>query len=58
MERFKSLAATDIPIILLTNRELEPFDPYEDFENDQLPYPYAFTLNEMALNSRHVYLTD
>lgn len=58
MERFRTLAAEEIPMILLTNRELEPFDPYADFENIQLPHRYAFTLSEMALNSRHIYLTD
>ena len=58
MDRFKALAAEDIPMILLTNRELEPFDPYEDFKDVQLPHPYAFTLSEMALNSRRIYLTD
>lgn len=58
MERFKALATEDISMILLTNTELEPFDPYADFENVQLPHRYAFTLSEMALNSRHIYLTN
>ena len=53
---FKQLKADHILPILLTNQELEPYDPYENVRNANLPFPYALSLKEMAANSDHIYL--
>jgi len=53
---FRRLAERRVPLILLTNRELEPYDPYEEYRDVALPERYAFTLDDMAANSRFIYL--
>ena len=49
------VADQDIPMILLTNREMEPYDPYWEDESD-VPEKYARSLGEMARNSMKRYL--
>lgn len=55
---FQGLADNDIPSILFLNKELEPYDPYADYESDKLFDKYPATLNAMAFNSRKLYLKD
>jgi len=55
---FKELAKVHIPIILLTNKELESlYDIYEAYEEKGLPRMYAPALSEMSSNSRRIYLS-
>ncbi len=53
---FRQLKADHIRPILFTNRELEPYDPYEEHRTVKLPFPYALSLEEMAANSDYIYL--
>lgn len=53
---FKNLASENIPLILFTNKELEPYEPYEEYEKNELPYYYANTLEQIAENSKAIYL--
>src|SRR5262249_18355549 len=53
---FKSLHQDRIPVILLTNRELEPYHPYWDAATD-IPNKYALSLRDMATNSAARYLS-
>lgn len=52
---FKKLKAENIYSILLTNKELEPYEPYEEYRDSHLPRQYAFTLEDMAFNSEYIY---
>lgn len=54
LDLFRNLIEHGVGLILFTNRELEPYDPYE--EADGLPCPYASSLEEMARNSAVRYL--
>lgn len=57
LEVFTKLSEENIPIILLTNRELEPYYPYgEASDTEQLPQKYALDLSGMARNSVFRYL--
>ena len=59
IDLFKKLKEENIPIILLTNKELEPYDPYEEIEKvHNLPEKYAFDMAGMARNSEYLYLRD
>ena len=49
------VADQDIPMILLTNREMEPYEPYMEDESD-VPEKYVHSLGEMARNSMKRYL--
>jgi len=53
---FKKLTKENINPILFTNKELEPYEPYEEYNKSDLPRPYAFTLEDMARNSSYIYL--
>lgn len=55
---FKRLRDERIYPVLFTNKELEPYDPYEEYRTESLPRQYAFTLGDMAMNSAHIYLRD
>lgn len=54
--RFKALFQDRVPIILLTNKELEPYRPYEEEEGEKLPHKYPHTFSEMAQNTAARYL--
>lgn len=54
---FKNLFKEDQRLILLTNKELEPYNPYwEDEDVDKLPHKYALRFLQMAGNSYYRYL--
>lgn len=53
LELLKALKE-DASVILLTNKEMEPYDPYDD--TDGLPHKHVSTFDEMARNSEHRYL--
>jgi hypothetical protein len=47
--------------IMFTDTELEPYDPYEGYRKEtekKLRHPYATNFEEMAINSRYLYLED
>lgn len=55
---FKGLREKEIFVILLTNRELEPYEPYLESDDEKLPDKYAHGLQEMARNSEARYLLE
>jgi hypothetical protein len=55
---FKDLKKENIDCILFTDKELEPFDPYEEYRDKELPYKYPMLLKELAINSKYIYLND
>ncbi len=55
---FKSLQAEYIYPVLFLNKELEPYELYENHQNNKLPRPYAFSLEDMAINSEYIYLRN
>ncbi len=59
IDLFKQLKKENIPIILLTNKELEPYHPYWEIkEVDNLPEKYALDMAGMGRNSEYLYLRD
>ncbi len=59
IDLFKQLKKENTPIILLTNKELEPYHPYwETHESDNLPEKYALDMAGMSRNSEYLYLRD
>jgi hypothetical protein len=54
--RFEKLKSENVPFILLTNRELEPYHPY--WSDNKVPYKYALSMNEMAENGYSRYLDE
>lgn len=57
IKRFKYLASQRKIPILLTNLELEPYEPYWEHPKEKtLPHKYVHTFREIADNSKHVYL--
>lgn len=58
IELFKKLKEENIPIILLTNKELEAYHPY--WENKELPkeYIYVFDMEQMSRNSLYLYVQE
>jgi hypothetical protein len=56
LERFRKLRDDEVPVILLTNRELEPYEPYLEDEDGSLPERYAHSFADMARNSEARYL--
>ncbi|NMB80611.1 MAG: hypothetical protein GYA14_02200 [Ignavibacteria bacterium] len=59
IDLFKKLKEENIPIILLTNKELEPYHPYWEVEKaNNLPEKYALDMAGMARNSDYLYLRD
>jgi hypothetical protein len=54
---FKQLESENIPVILLTNKEMEPYHPYWDIEEvPGLPQKYAHDLSQVRRNSIYLYL--
>ena len=57
LARFRAVKDEGYGVILLTNRELEPYYPYlESPEDEKLPGRYAHSLMDMAANSAFRYL--
>lgn len=57
LELFRALRRDHIPVVLLTNRELEPYNPYWDDGTD-VASRYALSLADMARNSVARYLAQ
>ena len=58
ISRFKKLVSEGVKIILFTNSELEPYEPYyKHAKKDSLPSRYAHNFRELAMNSRYIYLS-
>jgi len=59
IKRFKDLVASGIIPILLTNTELEPYEPYDHYrkQNITIPQPYGSSFEDMAQNSLSIYLS-
>lgn len=55
IELFKKIAEKDICPALFTNKELEPYEIYDEYERDKLPSRYAVTLSAIAQNSYSIY---
>ncbi|MEK7183594.1 MAG: hypothetical protein AAB776_03085 [Patescibacteria group bacterium] len=56
---FKGLIEKGYRIVLFTNRELEPYEPYwSDGDGENLPQKYAHSLEDFSANSRARYLSD
>jgi len=53
---FKNLEKKKIGFILFTDKELEPFDPYEEYKDKELFSIHPMSLKELAINSKHIYL--
>lgn len=52
-------AMSDYDLILLTNREMEPYHPYyESDDKDKLPATYAVSFDDMVVNTSFRYFTD
>lgn len=59
IDLFKKIKEENIPIILLTNKEMEPYHPHwETPEVDNLPKKYALDMTGMSRNSVYLYLRD
>lgn len=62
IRQFKKLRSDNVPIILLTNQEIEPYFPYAPFGSEgsasKVPHEHAVTLREMAENSDVRYLGE
>lgn len=60
LNRFKPLAAQNMCPILFTEKELEPYDPYDYYHDKKIdiPHPYTHSFKEMAKNSYDIYLKD
>ncbi|WP_448589089.1 hypothetical protein [Thermodesulfobium sp.] len=59
IDLFKKVKEENIPIILLTNKEMEPYYPYREIpEVDNLPEKYARDMTDMNRNSIYLYLRD
>jgi len=57
IELFRALQREGILPILITNKEIEPYHPYWEDDNERkLPHKYANSMHEMALNSEYRYL--
>ena len=58
IQLFRKLRKENVPVVLLTNGEMEPYEPYWGKDADNLPARHALTLREMARNSEFRYLRD
>jgi hypothetical protein len=56
IELFRGLVGERVPVILFTNGELEPYDPYWRSVDKGLPLRHPLTLADMARNSEVLYL--
>jgi hypothetical protein len=55
-ELFATTKKDGYPAILLTNREIEPYNPYYNgSEEEQLPHRYVDSFDEMVRNSEFRY---
>lgn len=58
LDRFRAAQKEGHSVIILTNRELEPYNPYyESSDAEKLPAKYAQSLAEMSANSTFRYLS-
>lgn len=55
---FHNLTQKKIPIILFTNKDLEPYHPYWERDDKNIPSKYAHTMWEMHKNSVYTYLKN
>jgi hypothetical protein len=55
MDRFRAVWERHIHLVLLTNHELEPYEPYSDDDAKSLPRSHAMTLSDMAANTSQRY---
>ena len=53
---FKNLEKKKIGCILFTDKELEPFDPYEEYKDKELFSIHPMSLKELVINSKYIYL--
>jgi hypothetical protein len=53
---FKNLEKEKIGCILFTDKELEPFDPYEEYKDKELFSIHPMSLRELVINSKYIYL--
>jgi hypothetical protein len=58
LKLFQSLSDEGVPLILFTNRELEPYQPYGDDGAGNLPVQHPMTLEHMVRNSEYRYLSS
>jgi DNA-directed RNA polymerase subunit RPC12/RpoP len=57
IELFAATRKEGYPVILFTNKEIEPYNPYYDGdEQEQLPHRYVHSFDEMVRNSEFRYL--
>lgn len=57
MELVSAAKAEKYSVILLTNKEIEPYNPYyEGEDSDKLPHKYVHSFDEMVRNSEYRYL--
>ncbi len=57
MELFTATRNEGYLVILFTNKEIEPYDPFHDAdEQEQLPHRYVHSFDEMVRNSEFRYL--
>jgi hypothetical protein len=57
IDLFRTAKAENYSVILFTNKEIEPYNPYyEGDDSDKLPHKYAHSFDEMARNSEYRYL--
>ena len=57
LDLFKGAESEGHSVILLTNKEIEPYNPYyEGDDKDKLPHKYAHSFDEMVRNSAYRYL--
>jgi hypothetical protein len=56
MELFRAAKSEKYSVILLTNKEIEPYNPYyEGADSDTLPHKYVHSFDEMVRNSEYRY---
>ena len=56
MELVRAAKAEKYSVILLTNREIEPYNPYyEGEDSDKLPHKYVHSFDQMVRNSEYRY---
>lgn len=55
---FRDVQKKKIPMILFTNRDLEPYHLAETYDMEKLPNRHPTTLGELAWNSSTIYLSD
>jgi hypothetical protein len=57
LDLFRAAQSDGYSVILFTNKEIEPYNPYYEGDNkDQLPHKYVHSFDEMVKNSAYRYL--